>query len=805
MSASASPKVHRVRFKDPLAWLSACVFVASCAESPTGNGTPPQDAAADTAPVDIVLAETSVDVPPDLGERDAGAVDVMHVSDVMDVSDATDAPTPDRMDSAAPDVVDARVVDVSDVRIVDAPDVAAVPDGGVRGALRFDLPEEVSRLPTSYALVHDLNGDGRLDALLTERFSPVGMLQYTFALAQPSGDYTPGTRFGVNGTAASLDYGDFDADRRTDVIVRVASATMPNTYIFRGRGDGTFAPVETLTFTGNLIADFNADGRTDIVQYVGSSSAIVQLRQADGTFRALPSFFLPTTLVVAGDFDGDGRPDLFTGTTVLRGLGDGRFATGQTVACTACRNASRTLVGRFNGDARDDLIVVDTENVSVLLGQADGTLTMSVNLAVYHPEQLGAGDLDADGNLDLVFYAQPLAVTSNDQLALFYGDGAGRFPDQRSYQNTRWSSVRPLVADVDQDGVRDVVVDGRYVAQGRGMRRIRAPELSTFAFTDSNGTYSIAALAGRAPLDLIVPTMTASFRSWRFQSDRRLGPMATCDGPGTGIYRGVRDLTGDGRPEVFSLSASAISVWPSMGGCMYGTERRSTVTSYTHVFVDANRDGLLDLVHTTMGGVGVSLATAPGDFAASVVSPLRGSFEYLAAGDWNRDGSIDALVIDNSARTITVLQGDASRRLTTSQTFMSTATEVWFPTPGDVDGDGDMDVLVSNNTAHQLEILRNDGTGRFARETLMAIDSLTQMSVADLDNDRRLEVLVADNQLQMSVLRVDGAGATRLLRLAIPRGAAPYDVDGDGDLDLVQVGRYTGRAFVGVANNRSID
>jgi hypothetical protein len=798
MSASTSVTLLDL-LKRASVWLPVFALVASCSESPVGNGPVAEDSGADTSQVDTTSADSPVDVSSDLATVDAS------VPDAADTPAVIDTPALDRVDVAVADVLDARATDVSDARVADAPDVVVALDGGPRGTLRFDLPEEVSRLPTSYALVRDLNGDGRLDALLTESFSPVGMLHYTFALAQPSGDYTPGARFTVNGTAATLDYGDFDADRRTDVFVRVASATTPNTYIFRGRGDGTFAPAETLTFTGNLIADFNADGRTDIVQFVGSSSAIVQLRQADGTFRALPSFFLPTTLVVAGDFDGDGRPDLFTGTTVLRGLGDGRFASAQPVTCMACRNASRTLVGRFNADPRDDLIVTDTENVSVLLGQSDGSLSMAANYTVYRPEQLSAGDLDADGNLDLVFYAQPIGVTSNDQLALFYGDGTGRFPDPRAYQNTRWSSVRPLVADVDQDGVRDVVIDGRYVAQGRGTRRIRAPELSTFAFTDSNGTYSVAALTGRAPLDLIVPTMTASFRAWRFQSDRRLGPMAMCDGPGTGIYRGVRDLTGDGRPEVFSFGTAVLSVWPSMGGCTFGTEHRSTLTAYTHVFTDANRDALLDLVHTTAGGLGVSLATAPGDFGASVVSPLRGSFEYLAAGDWNRDGSVDALVIDNSARTITVLQGDTSRRLTASQTFTSTATEVWYPTPGDVDGDGDTDVLVSNNTARQLEILRNDGTGRFARETLMTIDSLTQMSVADLDNDGRLEVLVADGQLQMSVLRVDRAGATRLLRLAIPRGAAPYDVDGDGDLDLVQVGRYTGRAFVGVANNRAID
>src|SRR5207302_249957 len=78
--------------------------------------------------------------------------------------------------------------------------------------------------------------------------------------------------------------------------------------------------------------------------------------------------------VAAGDFNGDGKPDLAVANTgsntvsVLLGNGDGTFQAAAFFA--AGLNPQYVAVGDFNGDGKPDLAVANTgsNTVSVLLG-----------------------------------------------------------------------------------------------------------------------------------------------------------------------------------------------------------------------------------------------------------------------------------------------------------------------------------------------------------------------------------------------------------------------------------------------------
>ena len=749
---------------------------------------------------------TDAGTPRDAGRADVPTADARVTDAAVDVA-AVDVPAADVHADAGTDAPRADVA-VTDAPVVDAAHDAGAPvDAGPPGALRFDAPEEWTRLGTSFRVADDITGDGIRDAVLVDTFSPVGTVQITFAVAQPSGDFTPGTAIGVPGYSASLGYGDFDGDHHTDVLVRVQSASTPNSYILRGRGDGTFFPMETLPFSAGVIADFDHDGRADLLEASSFGMPTVHLRQASGAFVSVATTIsLNTSALAVGDFDGDGTPDLAAETTVYRGLGGGHFGPAVRGTCDVCANPTRVLAARMDGDARDDLVLATSTQVVVLTGHADGSLQRAAAYAVPRPVQLAAADLDADGHTDLAVIGEPTGTTSDDLLALFFGDGTGSLPELRNYQNTRWNSIVPVLTDADRDGRMDVVLEGRFVAYGRGSRRLRAPELSVFTPGPSGASGAITRLDGPGTADLLVPGSAAAIARWHFQGDRGLGAMTSCAGPGSGPYRGIADLTNDGHPDAFTFAGGALSVWLGSGGCTFGAEHRSAITAYSTAFVLADGDGLLDLVGTTTGGLGVALATAPGDFGAMVVSPFTGDADYIVAGDWNRDHFVDALVVDNSAHTMTVFIGDAARHLTRGASFGGGSSgENWYPKAADADGDGDLDVVYVDNTASQLAILRNDGAGTFTREMLAAIDGVAEISVADLDRDGRLEVISGDNQLAISVFRVDPHGATRLMHLQLPRGQFPYDVDGDGHLDLVYFDQYSGSAVVAVTNNRTLD
>src|SRR5579863_2640304 len=100
--------------------------------------------------------------------------------------------------------------------------------------------------------------------------------------------------------------------------------------------------------------------------------------------------------VAAGDFNGDGIPDLAVANystnniSILIGKGDGTFKTA--VNYPAGSFPSSVAVGDFNQDGHLDLVVTDSNNfmsganICVLLGNGDGTFQTEVP----YPSSLGA-------------------------------------------------------------------------------------------------------------------------------------------------------------------------------------------------------------------------------------------------------------------------------------------------------------------------------------------------------------------------------------------------------------------------------
>ena len=245
--------------------------------------------------------------------------------------------------------------------------------------------------------------------------------------------------------------------------------------IFKGKPDGTFEPISEIQagFLPNffVVGDFNGDKKTDLLVLHGLAVATsLFLGNGDGTFQepiqivhALPETSAPSEFVsetaVAADFNGDGRDDLAVADNlssaipILLGKGDGSFQ-GQNLIATGLGPIS-VAVGDFNGDGISDLAVVDalSSDVTILLGQGDGGFRVSQRISTpLFPTSVAVGDLNSDGRQDLV-------VTDGlkSSVSVFLGSGFGTFVDGGQYA-VGLLPISVVVGDFSGDQIPDIAV-----------------------------------------------------------------------------------------------------------------------------------------------------------------------------------------------------------------------------------------------------------------------------------------------------------------------------------------------------------
>lgn len=332
-----------------------------------------------------------------------------------------------------------------------------------------------AQVSTSFDMT-DVNGDGNLDFVVSDSTSGVvaqniyGNGDGTFQA--PPYYPTPGA---ANGTVvSSLAAADFNGDGKQDVFTSDGS-------LWLGNGSGAFELAASAPGVGAVsfavAGDFNGDGVPDLATTSG-----VALGNGNGTFRsALPyPGGIIANYIVTGDFNRDGKLDLAlapynpsdvlglpgaANISVLLGNGDGTF---QQAAAPALSNARpfALAAGDFNGDGKPDLAVVnygvfqgttvDAGGVSILLGNGDGTFMVGPQIAAgNNPAHVAAADINGDGKLDLV-----VATTTNGTngaLAVFLGNGDGSFNPQPLIATAPNIVQWITILDLNGDGKPDIL------------------------------------------------------------------------------------------------------------------------------------------------------------------------------------------------------------------------------------------------------------------------------------------------------------------------------------------------------------
>ena len=211
-------------------------------------------------------------------------------------------------------------------------------------------------------LLADFNKDGKLDIFLTDSYTNNAFLLFG------NGDGTFRTvPVSFRSCCGQFVTGDFNHDGVPD-LVQAPLGGLPEVYL--GLGEGTFE-FKGIVGGSTAVADFNRDGNEDLFGFAGVQGSVL-LGNGDGTFQAPLVFNLPPPdyyylLEFVGDLNGDGIPDaVFSGSLVpgfsipeffiYLGRGDGRFDLVNTISPQFYLDSVE--LGDFNGDGKPDLFAI---------------------------------------------------------------------------------------------------------------------------------------------------------------------------------------------------------------------------------------------------------------------------------------------------------------------------------------------------------------------------------------------------------------------------------------------------------------
>ncbi len=260
-----------------------------------------------------------------------------------------------------------------------------------------------------------------------------------------------------------------------------------------------------------IAADIDDDGDLDVVFANGGdySSAgdpepnRVFLGDGKGAFvEATAAVFgaIPDAarVVEARDFDGDGHTDLFVGTTwqtqsrVYRGLGDGTFEETTAALPAVELSVGDVAAGDVDADGDLDLLLADWGAGNPLKNAggrtrlwlndghgafSDATETHTPNALIRFSWDVELADVDNDGDLDGL-----ISCKSCKRSRLFTNDGEGHFADAEGLPEAT-NNYDFEVMDVTGDGYVDLVT----INDGPGLAERLLVNDGTGAFVDATG------------------------------------------------------------------------------------------------------------------------------------------------------------------------------------------------------------------------------------------------------------------------------------------------------------------------------
>jgi hypothetical protein len=234
-------------------------------------------------------------------------------------------------------------------------------------------------------------------------------------------------------------------------------------------------------------------------------------------------------------------------------------------------NPSGLVAGDVNGDGNPDLVVIGypagvdgAVAVTVLLGNADGAFTIGQTYTVGYGIYSGAviDDFNGDGKLDIVV---PLVSSSaqpqTGSLAFFKGNGDGTFVTPTTFSTTSALDQQLISADFNGDGKKDIAGDSGHIYLGNGagsFTQVSTPAFSGLqALSDVTGVQLAAGDFNKDGKQDLVAGTGESIYIYLGKGDGTFNPGNVYAGISNDGSITATDLDGDGNLDLYSGLAHA--------------------------------------------------------------------------------------------------------------------------------------------------------------------------------------------------------------------------------------------------------
>ena len=332
--------------------------------------------------------------------------------------------------------------------------------------------------------------------------------------------------------------------------------------------------------------------------------------------------------------------------------GSGSFVQGQDLGGG---NSRGVAIGDLDDDGDLDVVFGNYSGGSKIWFN-DGTATFTVSaqtLTSNTAQSVHLGDFDGDGDLDLV------EGINNDPNQVWINNGSGTFTAGQGLTRSATSdgsTSDEAIADLDGDGDLDIFDANNFTQEAviwlnDGSATFTRAQL--LAGSTDGQDVVLADVDGDGDIDAIEAANVPTSQVWindgagSFSAGQVLDP---------GVMRSVdaADIDGDGDVDLVLVTNNGQSeIWTNDGAGSFSEHQLlGSMNAYAVHFADVNADGMPDLLIALQNGGNnqVRLNNGSGVFGAPT-SFGGGNTDNVAAGDLDGDGDIDLVFANDSGGT----------------------------------------------------------------------------------------------------------------------------------------------------------